>query len=61
MTKVAINLAAEKSLGGPASENRSQKKLNGSVLHFSDFCIGNLLFLYYPLPLLQHPLDKIVR
>jgi hypothetical protein len=29
MTKVAANLAAEKSVGGSASENRSQQKLNG--------------------------------
>jgi hypothetical protein len=44
MTKVAINLAAEKSLGGPASENRSQNKLNGFVYIFQISALETFFF-----------------
>ena len=62
-------LAAEKSVGAAASINIEnikvktvhKRNIKRICLHFSDFCIGSCLFLYYPLTLLYHPLDKIVR
>ena len=75
MTKVVIHLAAEKSVSNAALsdiyasiniENIKVKTVHKRnikqiCLHFTDFCIVSCLFLYYPLALLYHPLDKIVR
>jgi hypothetical protein len=53
MTKVVINFAVEKSVGGAASINIENikvktvhKEIKRICLHFSDFCIGSCLIYY---------------